>query len=130
MKFSVSFCDPLSPEILELGDLEEEKVVEVFESIPWRDYLVETNPMDDPDVHYAPSLEVENKKLNIGLELSAIDENEWHLFLRKSIDSNAPESIENELMNELTGQSETDAIACLNAFLNVDLDYLERTFAQ
>lgn len=130
MKFSVSFCDPLSPEILELGDLEEEKVVEVFESIPWKDYLVETNPMDDQDVHYAPSLEVENKKLNIGLELSAIDENEWHLFFRKSIDSNAPESIENELMNELKGQSEADATACLHAFLKIDLDYLERTFAQ
>lgn len=130
MKFSVSFCDPLSPEILELGDLEEEKVIEVFESIPWKDYLVESDPSDDSDVHYAPSLEVENKKMNIGLELSAIDENEWHLFLRKPINSNAPESIENELMNELTGQSETDAIACLNAFLKVDLDYLERTFAQ
>ncbi len=130
MKFSVSFCDPLSPDILELGDLEEDKVVEIFESIPWADYLVDSNPEDGPDIHYAPSLEIENNQLQIGLELSAIDEIEWHLYFRKKINSEEPGSMKNEHIIELTNQSEKDAIACLHAFLKIDLEYLENKFAQ
>lgn len=129
MKFRVSFCDPLSPDVLELGDLEVEKIIEIFESIPWSDYLVEPNPEDGPDIHYAPSLEIENLEQNIGLEMSAIDEEEWHLFFRKKINSEEPGSMKNEHITELTNQSETDATACLHAFLNIDLEYLENKFA-
>lgn len=41
MPFKLSFCDPFKPDIVELGDIHAEKIIESFEKINWADYLKE-----------------------------------------------------------------------------------------
>jgi hypothetical protein len=39
MNFRASFCDPFNPNIIELGNIQKESIIDKFESIDWADYL-------------------------------------------------------------------------------------------
>ncbi len=39
MNFRASFCDPFKPDIIEIGKIEREKILETFHKIPWTDRL-------------------------------------------------------------------------------------------
>ncbi len=72
MKFSTSFCDPLKPDIVQLGDITQEQVVAGFEKVNWNEYLQKMNDAKDDKVYYSPSFEVHNIEIKHGLAISAV----------------------------------------------------------
>lgn len=134
MKFKVSFCDPLNPEILEMGDFEDSQIMEIFDNIPWIDYLEEVDISkiiedDEINVHYSPSLEIENHQDKSGIEVSAINEEEWCIIYRrpysaKNINHTKPTGL--EYMTEISEQTINEVRNCINAFTTGDLEYLEK----
>jgi hypothetical protein len=83
MTFRASFCDPFKPNIIEIGDIEKEDIMELFEKIPWSEYLTKMKTAKENEIHYSPSLEIENKDNRNGLSISAIDSHEWYIFYKR-----------------------------------------------
>ena len=67
MNYRASFCDPFKAEIKEIGDIPKESIIELFEKTPWSNYLIEMEK-GEKEVHYSPSLEIENKDNKNGSE--------------------------------------------------------------
>ncbi|RKQ49107.1 hypothetical protein BXY85_0095 [Roseivirga pacifica] len=130
MNFRASFCDPFNPEIIELGEIEQNKIMESFEKIPWNDFLDKMKTVNNNEIHYSPSLEVENKENKTGLSVSAIDGTEWYIFFKrpKMVKKwfGLVEKMDDNYLTDVTGQSIDDVRNCLNALINNDLDYLEK----
>ena len=129
MSFRASFCDPFKSEIIELGEIRKDKIMEHFESIPWSDFLKKMKTANENDIHYSPSLEIENKENKNGLSVSAVDETEWYIFFKrpKLVKKffGLSEKIDNEYLSDITGQNIDDVRKCLNALINGNLKYLE-----
>lgn len=66
MNFRASFCDPFKPDIIEMGDIEKDKIMKTFEKIPWTDLLNKMETAHENDIYYSPSLEIENKDNKTG----------------------------------------------------------------
>lgn len=130
MNFRASFCDPFKPDIIEMGDIEKDKIMETFEKIPWNKLLDEMKTKKESDIHYSPSLEIENKDNKNGLSVSAVDGKEWYIFFKrpKMVKKffGLTEKMNNDYLTEITGQSENDVKECLTALINNDLEFLER----
>ncbi len=124
MKYSLSFCDPLHPDNIEMGDFDEEQIMEIFLKIPWSDYWVEVQQKDEPDIHYAPSLEIENKEFNFGLEISSLNKKEWSVYFQRQKTASFPQE-QNEII-EATGLTKKKVISILNALISNQLDSLEK----
>ncbi|NCD43264.1 MAG: hypothetical protein EOL88_14420 [Bacteroidia bacterium] len=84
----------------------------------------------ESDIHYSPSLEIENKDNKNGLSVSAVDGKEWYIFFKrpKMVKKffGLTEKMNNDYLTEITGQSENDVKECLTALINNDLEFLER----
>ena len=129
MNFKVLFCDPLNPEIIDMGDIPKDKIMETFEKIPWKDHLLKMKKSKDEDIHYSPSLEIQNKENKNGIIVSAMNEKEWYIFFKRPmqfkflfglIKKRYPEFI-----TDITGQTIDDVRECINALINNDLKFLE-----
>lgn len=130
MNFRASFCDPFKPDIIEMGDIEKDKIMETFEKIPWNKLLDEMKTKKESEIHYSPSLEIENKDNKNGLSVSAVDGKEWYIFFKR------PKMVKkffgltvkmnNDYLTDITGQTENDVKECLIALINNDLEFLER----
>ena len=59
--FRYAVCDPLKPDPLEMGAIEREKILETFDRFPWADLFNKMKTVEEEDVYYAPTLEIENK---------------------------------------------------------------------
>ena len=132
MNFRASFCDPFEPDIIELGTIEKDKVIEKFETIPWTDFLRRMESAKEEEINYSPSLEVENSDTRHGLSISAVgDANkyEFYIFYKRpkkiKIFFGLKEKINDDYTSDITGQTKQDAIDCLNALLRNDTEYLE-----
>lgn len=129
MNFRASFCDPFKPEIVEIGFVEKERILELFDSIKWKEYLEEMDFADESDIYYSPSLEIENADNKNGLSISAIDGTEWYIFFKRphinKPNAVLPGNTEEENITHLTGQTEKDVRECLNALIRNDLAFLE-----
>ena len=129
MNFRASFCDPFKPDIIEIGKIEQEKILETFRKIPWSDYLAKMETAKQGEVFYSPSLEIENKDNKNGLSVSAIDGTEWYIFYKrpKLVKKffGLTEKMDNDYLTEIQGQTENDVIDCLNALIRNDLQFLE-----
>ncbi|MCL2246338.1 MAG: hypothetical protein FWC10_04405 [Lentimicrobiaceae bacterium] len=90
MNFRASFCDPFKPDIIEIGNIEKESIMQLFEKIPWSEYLTKMKTAKENDIYYSPSLEIENKDNRNGLSISAIDGIEWCIFYKR------PKSVKEE----------------------------------
>ena len=49
MNFRGSFCEPLSTDIIELGDIRKEDIIDKFESIDWANYLRQMEGMREEE---------------------------------------------------------------------------------
>ncbi len=129
MSFRASFCDPFKSEIIELGEIRKDKIMEHFESIPWNEYLEKMKTAKDSDIYYSPSLEIENKENKSGLSVSAVDGKEWYIFFKrpKLVKKffGLSERMDNNYLTDITGQTIDDVRKCLKALINNDLKYLE-----
>jgi len=130
MNFRASFCDPFKPEIIEMGNIEKDKIMETFEKIPWNKLLDEMKLKKENEIYYSPSLEIENKDNKNGLSVSAVDGKEWYIFFKrpKMVKKffGLSEKMNNDYLTDITGQTENDVKECLTALINNDLEFLER----
>ena len=129
MNFRASFCDPFKADIIEIGDIEKGKIMELFNNIPWSDYLAKMETAKENEIHYSPSLEIENKDNRNGLSVSAIDGQEWYIFYKrpKLVKSffGLNQKMDNDYLTEVLGQTENDVRICLEALIRNDLQFLE-----
>ena len=129
MNFRASFCDPFKPDIIEIGNIEQEKILETFHKIPWADYLAKMKTAKQKEIFYSPSLEIENKDNKNGLSVSAIDGAEWYIFYKRpklvKRFFGLTEKMDNDYLTDIQGQTEKDVLDCLNALINNDLNFLE-----
>ena len=130
MKFRASFCDPFKPDIIEFGNIEEDKIIEPFEKITWNKLLEDMKLKNEKEIYYSPSLEVENMDNKNGLSVSAVDGKEWYIFYKrpKLVKKffGLTEKMNNDYLTDITGQTEKDVKECLIALINNDLEFLER----
>ena len=130
MNFRASFCDPFMPDIIEMGDIEKDKIMETFEKIPWTELLNKMESANQNDIHYSPSLEIENKDNKNGLSVSAVDGKEWYIFFKrpKMVKKffGLSEKMDNSYLTDVTGQTIDDVRTCLEALVKNDLNFLEQ----
>ena len=131
MHFGATFCDPFNPSIIELGRIDKDDIISKFESIDWVDYLTRMQSAKESDIHYSPSLEIENTETKHGLSISAVGEPskyEFYIFYKrpKKVKSffGLKEKIDDSYVSDKTGQTKQDAIDCLSALIRNDTDYL------
>ena len=131
MNFRASFCDPLRKDIIELGDISKDSILDKFEQTPWNDFLYKMANAKEDEIFYSPSLEIENKETKHGLSISAVgDPNnfEFYIFYKrpKKVKSflGFKEKINDNYMTDKTGQTKQDVLDCLNALLRNDTEYL------
>jgi len=112
-----------------MGEFEKSRIMELFSKIPWTEYLTKMKTAKESEIHYSPSLEIENKDNKNGLSVSAVDGTEWYIFYKR------PKLVKKffgliEKMNEnyitdIHGQTEKDVTDCLEALIRDDLMFLE-----
>jgi hypothetical protein len=131
MNFRASFCDPFKPDIIELGNIQQENIIQKFESVSWTDYLRRMEAAKEGEIFYSPSLEIENKDTKHGLAISAVGESnnyEFYIFYKrpKTVKTflGLREKIDEGYTSEKTGQTKQDVLDCLNALLRNDTEYL------
>ena len=132
MTFRASFCDPFNPKIKEIGDIEKDQVIPLFDSIKWKDFIDRMESANENEIHYSPSLEVENKENKNGLSVSIIDHTEWYIFFKrpKMITKkklfSSKEVMEENYLTEVAGQTIANVRECIEALLRNDLEFLEK----
>ena len=129
MNFRASFCDPFKSEIVELGAIQKDKVMEHFDNIPWSAYLESMKRAAEKDIHYSPSFEVENQDNKNGISVSAVDGTEWYIFFKRpklvKTFFGLSEKMDDNYLTDVSGQSIGDVRQCLRALINNDLAFLE-----
>jgi len=114
MKFRASFCDPFSPKIIELGEINQDKIIDTFNNIPWDNLLEKMKSTTKEEIYYSPSLEIENIENRNGLAISAIDGVEWYIFYKrpKIVKSffGLKEKRDEDYVTQLTGQFQRCAL--------------------
>lgn len=137
MNFRASFCDPFQKEIIELGSIAEDRIIEKFEGISWAELLRLMSDAKDEDIFYSPSLEIENKDTRHGLVFSAMgdpDNYSFDIFYKrpKKVKSffGLSEKVKDDYLTDKSGLSKQDAIDCLNALLRNDTDFLANKIGQ
>ncbi len=137
MNFRASFCDPFQKDIAEFGSISEDGILHKFEKTPWTDILRQMSNAKDEEIHYSPSLEIENKDNKHGLAISAVgdpDNFEFYIFYKrpknvKSFFGHREKTNENYTTDK-TGQTKQDVIDCLNALLKNDTEFLANKIGQ
>lgn len=131
MNFKATFCDPFKPDIIELGDLEADRMIDVFEKTPWTDYLQKMETAKQGEIYYSPSLEIVNKDSKNGLAISAVGEPSnyaFYVFYKrpKKVKTffGLGEKIDENYVTDITGQTKENVIDLLNALKRDDTAYL------
>ena len=137
MNFRASFCDPFKKDIIELGDIQKDSIIDEFEKIPWNDFLEKMGTAKEGEIFYSPSLEIENKENKHGLAISAVgDPNnfEFYIFYKrpKKVKTffGLKEKINDEYTTNITGQTKQNVIDCLKALIQNDTEYLASKIGQ
>ena len=131
MSFRASFCDPLNPVIIELGEIHKDLIIDKFESINWSDYLRKMQNADEKEIQYSPSLEIENKENKHGLAISAVgepDNFEFYIFYKRPKEVKRIfgllQTRNENYISDKTGQTRKDVLDCLAALIRNDAIYL------
>ena len=127
--FRASFCDPLQPDIIELGDIAADKIIGAFENIPWASHLKAMQRVDEIRIYYSPSLEIENKESKHGIVVSAVgepDDYEFYIFYKRPANKGIFGTGNDDIITSMTGQTREDAILCLQALVDGNTEWLEQ----
>lgn len=129
--FRASFCDPFKQDIVEMGNIAKDKIMELFESIPWQEYLAKMDTAKENEIYYSPSLEVENAENHHGITISAVDDREWYVFFKRPKRVRKffglIEKTDDNYLTELHVSTKAEASRCLEALIRNDLHFLETT---
>ena len=81
-EFRYSICDPLKPEIQEMGTVTKEEFIRVMNDFDWMKMLNSLNQAESngEKIFFSPSLELENLQTKQGITVSIIGEEENHEF--------------------------------------------------
>jgi len=114
-----------------LGDIQENKIIDKFESIPWTDLLRQMESSKEDEIFYSPSLEIENKDTKHGLTISAVGKAisfEFYIFYKRPKRTKTffglKENLNNNYTSDKTGQTKQNVLDCLNALLQDNTEYL------
>lgn len=117
---------------MELNDLPAEKITEAFENIPWACYLQKMKAADQWAIYYSPSFEIKNKEIRHGLSISALGSPvnfEFYIFYKRpkriKLFFGLINTIKNDYVTDITGQTKKDAIQCPEALRKGNLEFLE-----
>ena len=131
MKLKASFCDPLKPEVIELGDISKDTIIAHFEKIDWSEYLQKMAAAKHDEIYYSPSFEVENMENKSGLVISAVGDPsnyEFYIFYKRpkkvKVFFGLIEKFQDNYSTDIQGQTTNDALDCLEAILRNDMDFL------
>ncbi|MEO0468545.1 MAG: hypothetical protein AAF206_02910 [Bacteroidota bacterium] len=134
--FRHSICEPLNPEIIEKGAIEERDIISTFQQHPWKDFLLQMERAQDSDIQYSPSLEFENQTTGMGITVSAVGRPEAYrfyiFFKRPKVQKKLfglVKKLKEDHIDECIEQSEEEVIACLQALMMEDVDFLEQKFS-
>ncbi|MFI2743348.1 hypothetical protein ACG2LH_11460 [Zhouia sp. PK063] len=134
-EFRYSICEPLNPKIIEKGTIGKNEIISAFSSFPWKKYLEQMDKARESEIHYSPSIEIENKENKNGLAISAVgspDNYEFYIFFKrpkmKKRFFGLSEKMDNQYVSDLRDQTKQDVLDCLNALINNDLNFLEQKF--
>jgi hypothetical protein len=133
MQYKASFCDPFKADIVDLGYVEKEKVMELFERVPWAEYLVKMEAARENEIHWSPSLDFKDEDNHQIISVSVAgkpDNIDWLIFyIRpkkvKRLFGLLGEKMNNEHMTEVQGRTETDARNAIEALLRGDYAWLD-----
>ena len=123
-EFRYSICEPLNPKVIEKGMIAPDSVIGLFNDFQW-DY-------------YLKKIEVENKANKNGLTISAVgdpEDPEFYIFYKRPISVvkkqffRKPQTVVEDYVSEITGQTKEDVIECLNALIKNDQEFLRRKIA-
>ncbi len=131
MKFKTSYCDPFQPDVIELGFIEKDQIIENFEKMPWAEYLRKWEA-DEDNAYWGPSLDFENIDNNQVLSISVGgNPNKFEFlifyFRPKKVRRlfGLIERNEDKYMSEKQSLTKQDVIDCLQALIRNDTEYLE-----
>ena len=133
-EFRYSICEPLNPKVIEKGMIAPDSVIGLFNDLKQIE-VAETRKMD---IYFSPSLEVENKANKNGLTISAVgdpEDPEFYIFYKRPISVvkkqffRKPQTVVEDYVSEITGQTKEDVIECLNALIKNDQEFLRRKIA-
>lgn len=137
MNFRATFCDPFKADIIELGNIQKDKIIETFENTPWIDFLRKMELAKEDEIFFSPSLEIENKDTKHGLSISAVgapNNYEFYIFYKRpkkiKLFFGLKEKIDNNYTSDKTRQTKKDVIDCLDALLRNDMEYLANKIGQ
>ena len=134
--FRYSICEPFSSEIIEKGSIGKESFLKVFNEFPWLELL---NQMDEAEssiprqeIHYSPSLEIENQGNKHGLAISIVDvkeEPEFYIFYKRpemrKYFFGLYQKMDDDFVTDRIGQTREDALVAINALFDDDLALLK-----
>ena len=130
MYFRAEFYDPFKQDINhginEIGEVEKGKIMKLFESIPWAEYLKKVEVRKEYDILDFPSLQIKNENNQNSLSVSAHNNKEWYIiYVRPKLVKKFFGLIENNYMTSIEKQTEKEVRNCLEAFIKNDLQFLE-----
>ena len=73
MKFRAAFCAPFKIEIIELSDIAGDDIIEEYNKVRLSELPRNMENKNQDEIHYYPSLEIQNKESKHGLEILAVD---------------------------------------------------------
>lgn len=137
MNFKASFCDPLRPDVIELGDVSQDTIIDHFENIDWKEYLQKMATAKQDEIYYSPCFEVENKENKNGLVISAVGDPsnyQFNIFYKrpKNVKSffGLINNVNENYSTAINRQANSDVIDCLKALLKNDTVYLTNKIGQ
>lgn len=132
MRFRATFCNPFKKDIIELGDIEPDKIMEIFEKTPWMSLLEQMIDKSDDEIYYSPSLEIENKDNKNGLSISAVGDPknfEFYIFYKRPKQVKTflglSSKMNDDYVTDIVGQTHKDVFECLAALIKNDLEFLD-----
>ncbi len=137
MKFRASFCDPTELEMIELGDLSPDEIIDQFEKTDWNAYLQKLKTARMDNIYSDPSLVVENIESKNNIVVSAVGQPDLYEYRityhqPKKVKSffGLIERTDGNYSNSIDGQVQKDALDCLKALFGNDTAYLSAKFVK
>lgn len=128
MDFRASFCDPFKKDIIDLGTIPGNKIMETFDQIPWASHLDKMENTKEK-IYYSPSLEIENMDNLHGISISAIDHKNWYVMYKRpkevSYFFGLLKKMDHDYLSEALNLTVQDVKKCITALIKNDFEYLE-----
>ncbi len=115
----------------------QDSIVEHFEKMDWDGYLQKMENAKEEEIHYSPSLEIENIENRTGLAISAVGKPgnyEFYIFYKRpkkvKLFFGLMERLNENYLTDSKGQTKNDVMDCLKALLRNDTEYLAKKIGQ